>query len=858
MNTAAVTPCSTASASGLVERTAELAVWERAVRRAVNGGSTTVVVRGRPGTGRSALLSAGAELARRSGLHVVTEPSQATPDTGPWALFTDDAATAAGAEAAGSSPGASSRPGPVLRALTGGCDVSLPLPLDAQRGRRYELSLGPLTDDGVGALLVRAYGRDAAGVLRTAATAATGGNPAVLCAALRRWPGTPPDAAAFAALADQVGRHHLRTVLARSSAQASAFVTASAVAAGHFSFRQVCELAGLTPPEGERARTEPAVAGLLGPLVRPRVYDPLVAERLLDLLDAGRRRLLHERAVRLARQEGFAPEVLGLLVSRISLDEPWVADALHAAGAAARRSGDDDAAVVLLDRALDHAAAARPPAETLLELAKAQWARRPAAAERAFRRILLEAEGPDPSGAVPFAADMLAMHGGDDATAALGAAAARARTGVERRTLRGLHVLAAEASPTGSARVPDLPSPGPWEAGDTPGFDAPRAAAGAWRHCLAGRRIGEARRLAGAVLIRAGRGGLLTPRLVASRVLAATEDVAPARAESLRIAAEARRRGMPPVAGHALLDLAELALRTGEPERAGQWLAEATGEVPRRDWHPRTLSRLTAVEVLVAVETGRTDLAESVLARSGCPPGRDEHGLGSAQLLFARGVLCLRTGRPSEARAYLRECGRMARALGCVNPAVLPWASHLAVAEVACAAPDTAAHLVTESLTAARSWGAPGTVGAVHLWAGLALSGRAALVHIRTALRLLADMPPRRLYARAVAALASGLFDTGLPQEARRLLDEAVGRDRTFPLTAEVAARLAAPRHSNRSRLSPAQLRVALLAAEGWSNTAIARELSVGVRTVELHLTHTYRALGVNGRSDLPVALGHP
>ncbi|WP_159046831.1 helix-turn-helix transcriptional regulator [Streptomyces sp. NRRL F-4707] len=857
MNTASVAPCSPAPASGLVERTGELAVWERAVRRALNGAATTVVVRGRPGTGRSALLAAGAELARRAGLHVVTESARA-PETGPWALFTDDVPTGPVAEAAGPVSDAAPRPGPVLRALTGGCDASLPLPPDAQRGRRYELSSRPLTDQAVGALLVRAYGREAADALLPAATAATGGNPAVLCPVLRRWPGTPPDPDAFAALADQVGRHHLRTVLAGSSPQASALVTASAVAAGHFSFRQVGELAGLTPPEGEQARTEPAVAGLLGSLVRPRVYDPLTAERLLALLDADRRRLLHERAVRLARREDFAPEVLGLLVSRISLDEPWVADALHAAGTAARRSGDDETAVVLLDRALDHAAAARPPAKTLLELAKAQWARRPAAAERAFRRILLEAEVPDDSGAVLFAADMLTLCAGDDAAAALGAAAARAGTGAEGRTLRGLHALAVEASPTGSARVADLISPGAREAGDAPGFDAPRAAAGAWRHCLDGRRIGEARRLAGAVLIRAGRGGLLTPRLVASRVLAVTEDVAPARAESLRIAAEARRRGMPPVAGHALLDLAELALRTGEPERAGQWLAEATDEVPRRDWHPRTLARLTAVEVLVAVETGRTDLAESVLARPGRPPGRDEHGLGPAQLLFARGVLCLRTGRPSEARAYLRECGRMARALGCVNPAVLPWGSHLAVAEVACAAPDTAGRLVAESLAAARSWGAPGTVGAVHLWSGLALSGRAALVHIRTALRLLADMPPRRLYARAVAALASGPSDTGLPQQARRLLDEAVGRDRTFPLTAEVAARLTAPPDSNRSRLSPAQLRVALLAAKGWSNTAISRELSVGVRTVELHLTHTYRALGVNGRSDLPVALGHP
>ncbi|MGJ3559316.1 helix-turn-helix transcriptional regulator [Streptomyces sp. INA 01156] len=200
----------------------------------------------------------------------------------------------------------------------------------------------------------------------------------------------------------------------------------------------------------------------------------------------------------------------------------------------------------------------------------------------------------------------------------------------------------------------------------------------------------------------------------------------------------------------------------------------------------------------------------------------------------------------------------MLRPLGCVNPAVLPWRSHLAMAEAACAAPRTAERLVIESLTAARTWGAPGAVGAVHLWAGPALPDRTALGHLRTAVRLLAGMPTRRLYARAMVALASTLLDTGRSTEARRLLDEAVRRGRPFPLTEEVAARLAAQPRANRARLSPAQLRVALLAAEGRSNTAISEELSVGVRTVELHLTHTYRALGINGRSDLAVALGHP
>ncbi|MBL3668647.1 hypothetical protein JL475_22170 [Streptomyces sp. M2CJ-2] len=835
---------------------------ERAVRRVATGGTATVLVRGRPGTGRSALLAEGAALARQSGLHVLTAPGQAglASIDGPSALFTDDTRGTSEAERA-TCPTGHPKPRPALWVVVegpGGSEDSDPAPLGAQTGPGYELSLRPLTEQAVRTLLARAYGEEAADSLLPAATAATGGNPAVLCAALRRWPGPPPDAAEFAALADQTGRHHLRTVLARASARASALVAASAVAAGHFSFRQVCELAGISVPDGEQARTEPAVTGLLDSAVRPRLYDPLVAERALGLLDGDRRRELHERAVRLAHREGFPQDVLGRLAARTSLDEPWVPGALHAAGAAARRSGDDDAAVVFLERSLDHGAADGLRTDVLLELAKAQSSRRPAAAERGFRRILRETGVPDRSGALLFAADMLALRAGDDAAEALSETAARTTSEAERRTLRGLHALTAETCPPGS--VPDASALNPQGDRVTTEFDAVRAAAGAWRHCLAGRRIGEARRLAGTVLLRGGN-GLFTPRLFAARVLAVTEDVALARSGLQRITAEARRHRVSPVTGQALLGLAELALRTGELEQARERLAEAVAEVPRHHWHPRTLPRLTAVEALVALESGRTDLAESILERSAraeAPPDHTEHGLGRAHLLFARGVLCLRTGRTSEARAQLRECGRILRPLGCVNPAVIPWRSHLAMAEAACAAPQAAERLVVESLTAARTWGAPGAVGAVHLWAGPALPDRTALGHLRTAVRLLAGMPTRRLYARAMVALASTLLDTGRSTEARSLLDEAVRRGRPFPLTEEVAARLAAQPSANRARLSPAQLRVALLAAEGRSNTAISEELSVGVRTVELHLTHTYRALGINGRSDLAAVLGHP
>ncbi|MGJ3559314.1 hypothetical protein ACR6C2_13460 [Streptomyces sp. INA 01156] len=49
------------------------------MRQVANGGTATVLVRGRPGTGRSALLAEGAALARKSGLHVLTAPDRPNP-----------------------------------------------------------------------------------------------------------------------------------------------------------------------------------------------------------------------------------------------------------------------------------------------------------------------------------------------------------------------------------------------------------------------------------------------------------------------------------------------------------------------------------------------------------------------------------------------------------------------------------------------------------------------------------------------------------------------------------------------------------------------------------------------------------
>jgi DNA-binding NarL/FixJ family response regulator len=58
--------------------------------------------------------------------------------------------------------------------------------------------------------------------------------------------------------------------------------------------------------------------------------------------------------------------------------------------------------------------------------------------------------------------------------------------------------------------------------------------------------------------------------------------------------------------------------------------------------------------------------------------------------------------------------------------------------------------------------------------------------------------------------------------------------------------------------LTSSELRVARMAADGMTNRQIAQTLFVTLRTVQVHLTHTYRKLDIASREELPTALGRP
>jgi DNA-binding CsgD family transcriptional regulator len=119
--------------------------------------------------------------------------------------------------------------------------------------------------------------------------------------------------------------------------------------------------------------------------------------------------------------------------------------------------------------------------------------------------------------------------------------------------------------------------------------------------------------------------------------------------------------------------------------------------------------------------------------------------------------------------------------------------------------------------------------------------------------------------AHSLAELGAALRRDGQRAAARdplaRALDLAA-RCGARPLAArareELKAAGARPRRPWRTgvdALTPSELRVARLAAEGRSNREIAGELYVTLKAVEGHLARAYAKLGIGGRSQLARAL---
>jgi DNA-binding CsgD family transcriptional regulator/tetratricopeptide (TPR) repeat protein len=268
----------------------------------------------------------------------------------------------------------------------------------------------------------------------------------------------------------------------------------------------------------------------------------------------------------------------------------------------------------------------------------------------------------------------------------------------------------------------------------------------------------------------------------------------------------------------------------------------------------------------VLMEQGKLEDAAAVLARGGFagdPATAHAHWFHDSRARFR-----ILRGDLRQGLEETLEAGRYFEAVGGQNPAFMPWRSQAALALLQLGQQDEAHRLAEEELELARTWGAPRALGRALRAAGLAEGGDEGLALLEEAVEVLSDSPARLEHAKALTELGAALRRTNRRSQAREQLRRAVERATNCGATplvqraeTELLATGARPRRislSGPESLTPSELRVARMAAEGPTNREIAQALFVTPKTVEVHLSSVYRKLGISSRSQLAAALAEP
>jgi DNA-binding CsgD family transcriptional regulator len=230
----------------------------------------------------------------------------------------------------------------------------------------------------------------------------------------------------------------------------------------------------------------------------------------------------------------------------------------------------------------------------------------------------------------------------------------------------------------------------------------------------------------------------------------------------------------------------------------------------------------------------------------------------SGLLLYVRGRLRAARADRDGAVADLRECGEIYEAMGYGNPNIVPWRSALAAV-----LPDLAeAHaLVDTELARARHAGQPRGIG-IALRASALLGDRDQRIPLlREATETLRLSPSALELARTLTEYGTALARSGQRASAREPLQHAMdlaARCGAQPIAGRareelraIGARPRRERLTGIESLTPGELGVARLAAQGLTNRQIAQALFVSTKTVGTHLGHIYDKLAVNNRDDL-------
>ena len=260
------------------------------------------------------------------------------------------------------------------------------------------------------------------------------------------------------------------------------------------------------------------------------------------------------------------------------------------------------------------------------------------------------------------------------------------------------------------------------------------------------------------------------------------------------------------------------------------------------------------------------DLEAAAVALGCCPsagPDRPE------QLMARTARALLKELEGGDNKAVARELlavGPKVESSGLNHLTPQPWWSLAALAAARAGERDQALQLVEEELAHARAFGEPRALGIALRTAGVVRGGPEGTEMLRSAVEVLEGSPAALELAHALvdfgAALRRGSHRVASRSPLRRGLELATSLGAT-PLAQRAhdelraaGGRRGAPRDKfGPSALTPAERRVAELAASGLSTPQLARRLHLSAKTVDWHLGHVYQKLGISSRRELQSSL---
>ncbi len=265
--------------------------------------------------------------------------------------------------------------------------------------------------------------------------------------------------------------------------------------------------------------------------------------------------------------------------------------------------------------------------------------------------------------------------------------------------------------------------------------------------------------------------------------------------------------------------------------------------------------------MLATALTASGDLTQSRAVLSDGRPDPTSETLGALLWWRAHAELLLAEGAADEALAATQALAR--RASWMASPVAVDWRPVQALALHHLGQAEAAEQAALAGVETAQIWGAPSAVGAALRALGEVRPD--GLEDLRRSVVVLDGSVSRLELAKSLLAYGSAIRRDRQPTDARDYLDrafelaEACGSPRLAEAArTELAAtgvRRRAADASGPDALTPSERRVADLAASGRTNREIAQALFVTPKTVEVHLSATYRKLGIASRHALPGAL---